>query len=373
MGSSFFGRNCIAAIAIGLLLIGVNATAQPGSEHAPTVKTAGQTGKNIQVFKELPESQLDMVMDLMATSLGVRCGYCHVQDTSGWHFEKDDKGEKRKARKMIQMVIDLNSKTFGSRSAVTCYTCHRGATEPIEVIPIPQPAAKPRKEESAAIKEFPAVEAILAKCEKGFGGSDAISKIKSRVTKGKAVDSQGHEMPQEISQMSPDQYLSVTTVRDGVQRLIGFDGATGWMSSPRGTRELPAEEAKDLRDEAALFPIQHLREIKKVTHVREVDTVGGVGAYVLAAQLSRSAVETYYIDTTSGLLLRKVVTTDTPIGLIPEQVEYSDYRAVDGVMVPYTVKKAAVDPHDGSLFRVTSVEQNVALDTKKFYMPETKK
>lgn len=373
MWSSFIGRFGVLSFVTLVLMIGVQVQAQGTIEPTPPVKTAGQVQKNIQALKDLPASQLDMVMDLMATSLGVRCGYCHAQDSSGWHYEKDDKVEKRKARKMIQMVMDLNTRTFGSRTAVTCYTCHHGSTEPVEVIPLSQPPAKPRREEPVMTREFPPVDLIIAKCEKGFGGADAIGKIKSRVTKGKAVDPQGHESPQEISQLAPDQYLAVTTIRDGVQRTVGFDGATGWISSPRGTHEMSPEQAEDLHAQATLFPIQRLRDLKKVMHVNDIDTANGVGAYVLAAKLNRSAEEKYYIDTTSGLLVRKVVITDTPIGLIPEQVDYTDYRAIDGVMVPYVVTTSAVDPHDGSTFRATSVEQNVSLSPKLFLIPESKK
>jgi hypothetical protein len=360
-------------LAIVVMLAGVRAEAQQGGAPAGGAKTAGQSGKNIQVFKDLPGSQLNMVMDLMASSLGVRCGHCHMQDSSGWRFDDDAKNEKRQARKMIQMVMDLNAKNFGGRSAVTCYTCHHGSTEPLSVIPLPLVPAKPRTEETASAPALPALDVVIAKCEKGLGGADAMNKIKSRVIKGKSADGQGHEMPQEIRQLLPDRYLSSVTIREGVQRMFGFDGKTGWMSTPRGTRPMPPEDAENLRAEAALFPVQHLRDLKNVSHVREIDTANGARAYVVAAQVNGSTVEKYFIDTASGLLLRKVITTDTPIGIVPEQTDYSDYRAVDGVMVPFTVTKAAVDPRDGSVFRAASVEQNVSLDPKTFAMPEAKK
>ena len=43
----------------------------------------------------------------------------------------------------------------------------------------------------------------------------------------------------------------------------------------------------------------------------------------------------FYFDKTSGLLLRMVHYTDTPLGLNPTQVDFADYRAVDGVKTPY--------------------------------------
>jgi hypothetical protein len=76
-------------------------------------------------------------MDLMRTlpaALGVAdkggCNFCHEMDRSA-----DTKPEKVKARMMMQMVMDIN-KSFGDgKQHVTCYTCHRGSTEPLTAAP----------------------------------------------------------------------------------------------------------------------------------------------------------------------------------------------------------------------------------------------
>src|SRR5690349_22788244 len=85
-------------------------------------QTAEQKFKNIQIFKTLPATQLDPTMAFISGSLGVRCSYCHVSNS----FYKDDKPTKLTARRMIQMVFDLNKGNFNDQGAVTCYTCHRG-------------------------------------------------------------------------------------------------------------------------------------------------------------------------------------------------------------------------------------------------------
>ncbi|HXI11770.1 MAG TPA: c-type cytochrome [Thermoanaerobaculia bacterium] len=94
-------------------------------------KPAPQVYKNIQVFKELPASQLQAVMTFMAGSLGVKCSHCHAGP-----FDKDDKPEKQTARRMIRMVLDINKGNFDGVNAVTCYTCHRGQPTPLTVPPV---------------------------------------------------------------------------------------------------------------------------------------------------------------------------------------------------------------------------------------------
>src|ERR1051325_4861555 len=97
-------------------------------------QTAEQKFKNIQIFKTLPATQLDPTMAFISGSLGVRCSYCHVSNS----FDKDDKPTKVTARRMIQMVFDLNKGSFNNQSAVTCYTCHRGKPTPVSVPAIGQ-------------------------------------------------------------------------------------------------------------------------------------------------------------------------------------------------------------------------------------------
>jgi hypothetical protein len=44
------------------------------------------------------------------------------------------------------------------------------------------------------------------------------------------------------------------------------------------------------------------------------------------------------VDRTSGLLVRRVIRLQTPMGRLPIQVDYADYRDVEGVKLPFEVK-----------------------------------
>src|SRR6476646_5710914 len=132
-------RCTMAAIVVAAAIVPRAAAQQPGS--------AGAARANLKVLQALPESQLFPLMNLVADSLGVRCDYCHVQATpdltktpsnvGGWVWDRDDKPQKRTALEMMRMVVDLNAGRFKGQSRVTCYTCHRGATQPARLPPLP--------------------------------------------------------------------------------------------------------------------------------------------------------------------------------------------------------------------------------------------
>jgi hypothetical protein len=84
--------------------------------------------KNLKILPA--DANLIPTMQSFVAGLGLAdkggCGFCHVQDRSS-----DEKMEKVMARMMIGMVKDINTKEFtDGKEHVTCYTCHRGDTEP---------------------------------------------------------------------------------------------------------------------------------------------------------------------------------------------------------------------------------------------------
>lgn len=101
---------------------------QPEADWEPPQppKLAEQVFKNIQVLKGMPAPELMSTMRSFTRSLGVKCGFCHVMGA----FEKDDKQEKQTARKMILMAHQINADNFNGHMRVTCWTCHRGSSEP---------------------------------------------------------------------------------------------------------------------------------------------------------------------------------------------------------------------------------------------------
>ncbi len=77
-------------------------------------------------LKLLEPGELMGAMRAFKTALGVKCEFCHVEGD----FASDDNPHKEIARKMIVMAREINAKFPDGKMHVTCYTCHRGATEP---------------------------------------------------------------------------------------------------------------------------------------------------------------------------------------------------------------------------------------------------
>jgi hypothetical protein len=99
----------------------------------PPAKPAGEVFKNVKVLKDLPANELIPTMRGFTKALGVNCGFCHKPGA----FDSDELPHKRTARKMLQMVQQINSTTFDGKPRVACWTCHAGHQEPQHVPPAP--------------------------------------------------------------------------------------------------------------------------------------------------------------------------------------------------------------------------------------------
>jgi photosynthetic reaction center cytochrome c subunit len=97
---------------------------------AAPLPQAGGAPKNLKVLKP---DEVRTAMRKATVGLGVHCDACHIAGD----FASDQNPKKIVARHMFEMTRDINAKFPDGKEHVTCYTCHRGAAEPLTV---PAPA-----------------------------------------------------------------------------------------------------------------------------------------------------------------------------------------------------------------------------------------
>ena len=348
-----------------------SAQATPTPQTAPGEKTVEQVQKNIQVLSGLPQSQLVPVMNYMGSSLGVKCTFCHVKNGDKWDFVSDAKPEKGSAREMIKMVQGINKGNFKGNPAIGCFTCHRGSEHPVRVPQLPIAAATPFAESSEATpKEAPpTADQILAKYTEALGGSAAIEKLKTRSMKGTWLTADGVTLGYEVYQAAPDKLFTIlNTPKQGVFER-GFDGKTAWEKSSRGVRNLEGTQLFYLKRYPDLF-----RDIKLQGQFTRIsyggkDKIDGKDVYVLRGVGVDGKGERLYFDAQTGLLVRRITSTTTVVGVIPEQVDYEDYREVDGMKVPFTIRITSIDSFWSSTRKFTEIKLNVPVDETKFNKP----
>lgn len=347
------------------LVAAVNRAQAQNAIPAASPKTAEQAFKNIQVLKGIPADQLQPTMQFIAGSLGVECTFCHVQNA----FEKDDKKSKLAARKMIEMQMAINKTHFDGDQRVTCYSCHHGAHEPAAIPAVAEEEPKRTEAANAAAKpELPSADQVLDKYLQAVGGAEAVHKITSRVSKG-TIDFGGQQFPVTIAAKAPNKRISNVQLPNG-DSITAFDGHAGWLGAPgsKETRDMTADEVDTVSLDAAFYLPVEMKSMFAQFFVRPAaDKIGGHEVYqVIGAKPGKPPVR-FFFDKDSGLLLRTVRYSQTPLGRNPIQVDYVDYRTEGGVKVPFQWTIAR--PLGRFTIKVSDVQQNVAIDDAKFQKP----
>jgi len=362
------GLRLLGFILLGSTFLGSTTVAQTAPAAAPSSgKAAEQAYKNIQVLKGIPADQLIPTMQFITASLGVQCDFCHVEGA----FDKDDKQNKQTARKMMQMMFAINKDNFDGRREVTCYACHRGAPKPVTIPIIGEEETPPSAAQSMNQREenavgLPTADKILQGYLQAVGGAAALFRISSRVQKGTLVVGAQH-FPVEVFTEAPDKRVSIVQFPNG-ESVTGFSGGAGWLSAPhRPVHHMSSSEADAARMDADLHFPADVNQFFTQFKMQAPEKLNGRAAYVVQGLRNDQPPVELYFDEESALLVRMVRYTDTPLGLDPTEIDYSDYREADGVKTPF--RWTIARPNARFSIQIEQEQQNVPINAEKFQKP----
>ena len=330
--------------------------------------------KNVQLLTNLSDAQLGLVMNDMSASLGVHCDFCHVfnEQTKNLDFASDVKQEKKTGREMIKLVLDLNEKNFKGRPIVGCYTCHLGKEHPATMVALPLPPAAPTKTheaEEAEHKAFPAAKDVVAKYITAIGGEAAVRKLatSTMTATGSRTDFAGRSTPIEVFRAGGKTFVrSKPAEGPAMSQMVSADSA--WMQGRQGLRTMTgADAATSYLFARAYEPVTTLPE---KSGVFAKDTIDGHETWAVGSQLDEHTRQRVWFDANTGLAVRRVITIDSPVGRIPTQTDFDDYRDVNGVKVPFTVKVSSVNGGQNATRKYTSIELGKPVDEKLFEPPK---
>jgi hypothetical protein len=358
---------CAAPSVVAAVLAASNAAAQqPGS--------SGATRPNLRVLQSLPESQLFPLMNLLADSLGVRCDYCHVQvapdltktpaNVGGWVWDRDDKPAKRRAREMMQMVVDLNASRFGGQPRVSCYTCHRGAAAPSRLPPLP-----PRGDYTPTQppSSLPSADRVWTNYLNAVGRAGVTPPDAAIIFRGWDDRSEGRFGKFEVALAGADRYHATLTTADGTATQ-GLNGDVAWVTAANGrVQRLSAADVARVRRIAMRY--RAVKERPDNLQVVGIEHVDDRDVYVATASIDAVTTETMYFDVVTGLLRRDVITSETLLLPLQEQVDYDDYRDVNGVRMPFRIRSSDGAPYDNVTRTLTAIQRGVAIDVERFRPP----
>jgi photosynthetic reaction center cytochrome c subunit len=371
-------RLTLSVAAVSLVL---SAPALFGQAATPAAgKTAGEVFKNVTTspLKGLTVDDFMGSMGVMAAALGFDCADCHTGAGTDKVVWEADTNRKKMARRMTEMVATINKQNFGGVPLVSCWTCHHGKDIPATTIALDNLYGPPNDEKDDIIAKDdsqPPATQILDKYIQALGGQAKLDTLKSFIATGKQggyVQVKGGGVFEVYAKYPDKRSVRVTYPEspDRGNQSRAFDGTAGWVTTPRallGEYEVTGTERDGLHLDAELaFPGQ-IKQALTDLRVGYPDNIDGKEVEVVQGKGPHGLLTTLYFDKASGLLVREIRYGRTPIGRVPSQVDFSDYRDVDGIKFPFQYKFQWLDGRDN--YELTSVKVNVPIDDAKFGKP----
>ena len=364
-------RSNVAILAsVAALVATATLTAQ-----TPRPQMSEEVFKNIQLLKGIPVDEFMGTMGLFAAALSADCTECHTGAGTEAPKWEEDTPKKRTARRMIQMVAAINKDNFGGRQNVTCWTCHRGSRAPLVTRTLDSMYGEPIIELSDVVPPAtsgePTAHEIFQKYIQALGGADKLAALKSYTSKGSSTPfgDVGKGFPAEIYAQAPNKLVTLVHQLEG-DMSRSYDGTQGYFLLPLTVvPEYPwtgsALEGAKLEAEMA-FP-GGIESYLTNWRVGFSTTINGADVRVVQGTGPAGLIATFYFDKQSGLLTRMVRYFNSPVGRVPTQLDFSDYRAVAGVMMPFKWSYAWLSGRDD--FAITDIQPNVPVDPAKFGKP----
>lgn len=357
--------------AAAALLVGIGVRAQSVSQPPATTTAQGPLApekfKNIKVLNDLRADQVRPSMEYFTAALGVQCNFCHVPN----QFDSDDKRPKGTARQMIQMVQRFNADK-NNNITLTCATCHHGHQEP-ERLPL---ATEMTPDEAAAFaarqqqmesqrgagpggraeqgrggapgaqqgrggfqRPTETVDDVVGKYVQAMGGAEALGKARTRVLKGTVTTRELVTSPFTAQETASGNYrIQIDQKQGPIVRV--WNGKDAWVQAFGQTHDLESIQADQVHRLADFNLATNIKQRFATLTVGRYGNIDGTPTIGLTGRIDEDHVEQLQFNRETGLLMRRIIQTRTPFGPLLEQVDYSDYREVSGVKVPFLVRWA---------------------------------
>jgi outer membrane lipoprotein-sorting protein len=220
---------------------------------------------------------------------------------------------------------------------------------------------------------------IIEKHLAATGGRAAFDKITSRVSTGTiSLTTPVGELTGtiELYQKKPNKtrtLIKINAAALGGGEIVNdqrFDGTTGYtIDSFNGNREITGEQLEAMRAGSFPTPFLNYKEAGIAMSLGSREKVGERDAYMIQLTPKSGPGVKAFFDAENFMLVRTIITINVPQlgGPIDQVVEFSDFRDVDGIKIPYLTKSS--NPVQKIVSTVTDVKHNADIDDSSFAKP----
>jgi len=219
-------------------------------------------------------------------------------------------------------------------------------------------------------QEVPTATDLASAYVKALGGADKLKGVTSKVMTGTLTNTdEGSTSKMTVRAKAPNRYSIFVALSDEEALQTVFAGDAGWTVDPdSGVRPMNKADIAAASTDYDFYRPLHLADIYPEMGSPRKATLGTATAWVVEAKPVVGEPEKLWFDAASGLLIaREYQRMTLEDGIVAYQERFEDYKAVEGVQVPFTVRRATPDYE--LIYRFESVQFNAPVEDSAFAKP----
>jgi len=173
----------------------------------------------------------------------------------------------------------------------------------------------------SAVPEGVSVNSIISKYIDAIGGKSKLEGVNSYKMVAEA-EMQGMKLNLEMKKTSKNQFMQDVKVMGNSMSKQVVNGNSGYLMMQGQRKDMDENELKKVSAETAPFP--------------GIEDVNGQKAYKVNVSDEKSA----FFDTETGLKIQEVTKAEMMGQEVISTINYSDYRAVEGILFPYGISQS---------------------------------
>ena len=268
----------------------------------------------------------------------------------------------RKYLEMDQMAVLVVGKAADFDRPLSSF----GPVTNIDIaIPLPGEAGR-----SAAKASNPEGKALLAKVIEAMGGAAKLRAVKS-VRRKLSITTEGGAIENDEMDVLPDRIHAHIKTQMGEAVMVAAQES--FLMLGGNVVAMPASRHDEMiagMHREAWSVAQHADDPEYTFSAQGTEKVGDIEAAVLDINGGKFQVR-WFIDPKSGRILRSKYTATSQSGPATQQIDYSDWKTVDGITVPFHAE-VTTNGKPGGTVVFDAWEFNPAVDQKLFDKPEKK-
>lgn len=203
-------------------------------------------------------------------------------------------------------------------------------------------------------------EQILDNYVRAIGGQERILEISDLTTEMEATVQGMQMLMRQEKKMGEKMLMTVSMSGMAINETI-LNGEQAKVLQMGTEQPVDQRALMELQEQSQIFPEARFRQLGHTLQLDGTEMLDNKKVYVVRITSPSGKVLIEYYDTSSGLRLRTITTSETAT----ITVDYSDYREVDGVLYPHKITSSGVMPTP-IVFELKSLTFNDGLDNTRF-------